>query len=109
MKVQFNAKTIEVTKTFAEKAARFGSQEYKLLREALRDFPDYQVVVKPTTTHRRTYIKGLTYEYMEIYISKCDKDGSIMNEFQYLRQGCNYAVAKKWFLMKFPEVNNFAA
>lgn len=109
MKVQFCTKTIEVTKTFAEKAAHFGSQEYDLMREVLRDLPDYQVVVKATITPRQTYIKGLTYEYMENYISKFDEDGSAMNEFQYLRQGYNYAAVKKWFLMKFPEVSNFAA
>ena len=53
--------------------------------------------------------KGLTYEYMESYISMVDEDGSLMKDFQCLRQGCNYAVVKKWFLTALPEINNFAA
>ena len=35
MKINFAAKTIEVTKTFANKASHFGSEEYYTLRTAM--------------------------------------------------------------------------
>lgn len=109
MKIRFATKTIEISKTFENKASNFGSEEYRTLRNAIHDLPDFQVVVKAAKPPRRTYMKGLTYEFMESYISMVDEDGSLMKDFQRLRQGCNYAVVKKWFLTALPEVNNFAA
>ena len=109
MKINFAAKTIEVTKTFADKASHFGSEEYYTLRTAMSDLPDFTVAIKMIRKPRRTYMKGLTYEYMESYISMVDEDGSLMKDFQCLRQSCNYAVVKKWFMTALPEINNFAA
>ena len=113
MKINFSSKTIEVTKTFANKASRFGSEEYTMLLTASRDLPDFTVVVKATKPVRRSYTKsptyGLTYESMGAYISMNDEDGSLMRDFQILRQGCSYGEIKKWFMTKFPEFNNFAA
>lgn len=109
MKINFASKTIEITKTFANKASRFGSEEYRTLRTAIHDLPDFQVVVKTAKSPRRTYMKGLTYEFMEQYISMHNEDGSIMQDFLCLRQGCSYNEIKKWFFAKFPEINNFAA
>ena len=109
MKIKFDSKTIEISKTFADKASHFGSMEYHELLIAMRDLPDFTVAIKMTRKPRRTYTKGLTYEYMESYISMVDEDGSLMKDFQCLRQGCSYAEIKRWFFAKFPEVNNFAA
>ena len=109
MKIRFATKTIEISKTFENKASNFGSEEYRTLRNAIHDLPDFQVVVKAAKPPRRTYMKGLTYEFMESFIALNDEDGSIMQEFQCLRQGCSYNEIKKWFFTKFPETNNFAA
>lgn len=109
MKVLFAARTIEVTKKFYKKSAIFGTQEYCMMREVLRDFPDFNVVVKAAPKSCQTYMKGLTYDYMASYISRVDKDGSIMRDFEILRQGCSYFEIKNWFMKLFPEVNNFAA
>ena len=109
MKINFAAKTIEVTKTFANKASNFGSEEYRTLRTAMSDLPDFTVAIKMTRKPRRTYMKGLTYEFMKQYISMYNEDGSIMQDFLYLREGCSYNEIKKWFIAKFPEINNFAA
>ena len=109
MKITFSSKTIEVTKTFANKASRFGSEEYKMLRTAINDLTGFEVVIKATPVRRRTYIGGLTYEAMEAYIAMSDEDGSLMRDFQILRQGCSYGEIKKWFMTVLPEFNNFAA
>lgn len=109
MKINFPSKTIEVTKTFANKASRFGSAEYKMLRTAMCDLPDFSVAIKTAPKRRRTSMRGLTYDAMEAYIAMSDKDGSLMRDFQILRQGCSYSDIKKWFMTVLPEFNNFAA
>lgn len=97
MKIRFATKTIEITKTFENKASNLGSEEYLTLRTAIHDLPDFQVVVKTAKTSRRTYMKGLTYEFMESFITLNDEDGSTMQDFLALRQMCSYAEIKRWF------------
>lgn len=109
MKIEFTTKTIEITKTFANKASNFGSEEYHALRTALHDLPNFEVAIKATAKPRRTYMKGLTYEVMESYIAMVDGDGTLLEEFRQVRQACGYGMAKKWFLSVFPDLNNFAA
>ena len=109
MKIRFEMKTIEISKTFANKASNFGSKEYHTLRTAMGDLPDFEVVIKATAKPRRTCTKGMTYDYMESYIAMVDGDGTLLEEFRKVRQACGYAIAKKWFLNLFPEINNFAA
>ena len=109
MKINFSSKTIEVTKTFANKASDFGSEEYYTLRAAMSDLPDFTVAIKTAPKRRRTSMSGLTYEAMAAYISMSDEDGSLMRDFQILRQGCSYGEIKKWFMTVLPEFNNFAA
>ena len=83
-----NARTIEVSKKFDILSSRFGSEEYKMLQEARRDYPGYKVVVATPKTSKssKPSFKGLTYEYMEKYISKHDgENNSIMKEYMTLR------------------------
>ena len=107
MKIDFAEKKIEITKTFAHKASCFGTKEYEALRAAINDLPDFRVVIKELIV-RRTYTKGLTYEFMTQYIFQSDVDGSLMEEFQAMRWH-GYAITKHWFLNKFPEINCNAA
>lgn len=111
MKVLFTTRTIEVTKTFAEKAAHFDTREYCELKDVLRDFPDFQVVIK--TVRRKKCINEydrITYARMMDCLSNCDRSEELMAEFMKLREcGCNYGQIKKWFMSKVPEFNNFAA
>jgi len=63
--------------------------------------------------------KGLTYEYMEIYIEKHDdEEKSIMAEFKMLRaeddvsvamdaESESYLVIRNWFLEQYPAVREF--
>ena len=61
-------KTLEITKTFAKAASRYGSEAYMKLRSARNDYPDFKVVIRSTTAKKQTCFKGLTYAYMEKYI-----------------------------------------
>jgi len=111
MKVMFSEKVIEVNKAFAEKAARFGSEEYRMLCTAMQDLPDFQVIVKAARkVQRRTPLGGINYERMIQHISICKNAEELMGEFMKLREyGYNYGQIRKWFLTRFPEFNNFAA
>ena len=109
MKIDFSSKTIEINKTFANKASHFGSAEFLELQTVTNELPDFCVVVKAARTPRRTYPKGMTYEFMESYISMADTDDSIMRDFQNLRKISNYATIKKWFMTVFPDSNVRAA
>ena len=72
--------SLGLTKSFAAKAAIFGSDEYKMLQEARRDYPGYKVTVGKTKEAKNIYA-GLDYAYMEKYIKSHDDDKqSIMNE-----------------------------
>ena len=108
MKIRFEMKTIEISKAFANKASNFGSEEYHALRSAMHDLPDFEVRVKATAKPRRTYAKGLTYDFMATYIASTP-DGSALNEFLAIRNMCSYTDVKKWFVAKFPEAQEFAA
>jgi len=61
MKIKNN--TIEITKTFAQKAARVGSPEYYELLKVRQENPSCTVEVKQTKS--KDSFKGLTYEYMK--------------------------------------------
>ena len=111
MKINFAAQTIEVTKTFANKASRFGSEEYQMLRTTMLDLPDFKIVVKATQkVQRRTPYGTLNYEQMIQYISTHEKSEELMDEFMKLRNlGYNYGQVKQWFLHRCFEFDNFAA
>ena len=118
--ITINAKnrTIEITKTFATAASKFGSQEYNDLRAACNDNPNFKVVTIVRKTARPKF-KGLTFKYMEAYIAKHDDENqSIMQEFKTLRaeteeaeealaESASYCEIKDWFLAKYPAVAQF--
>ena len=112
------ARTIEVTKTFAKSASKFGSPEYDELKAARLDNPSFRVVTVARKTARPKF-KGLTYEYMEKYISTHDDEKqSVMGEYKVKRAltdeakaglavSASYTEIKDWFFEKYPAVAQF--
>lgn len=108
--------TLVITKKFEKAASKFGSPEYKELKEARADFPNFKVVVRTVKQKKETY-KGLTYEYMETYIKKYEPKETreaVLKEFEdklFISEchskGRRYPAIKKWFLEKYPEVAKF--
>ena len=106
-------RTIELTKKFAADSSHFGTDEYKMLQEARRDYPNYKVVVV-SRKNSKTNFDGLNLDYMELYISKHDdEEHSIMSEFEILLardedskaaglQAAPFLKVKSWFLNKYP-------
>ena len=109
--------SLVLPKSFAAKAAIFGTDEYKMLQEARRDYPGYKVTVGKTKEAKNIYA-GLDYAYMEKYIAAHDKDGSIMAEYQMLRgeseeakainaRSASFLEIRSWFLKTFPAIEEF--
>lgn len=121
LKVNHQTRTIEMNKTFADKASRFGSDEYDALMLAREQNPGYtmKVITRKTTKSDKPSYKGLTYEYMEKYILAHDNENQkIMNEYLELRamtdeaedallESATYQEMKDWFLDKFPAIAEF--
>ena len=111
---------IEMTKKFAAAARKFGTQQYRDLQEARRDYPNFKVVtITRNTAGKQDFYKGLTDEFMESYIQKHDdEEQSIMAEYMMLRgksedakdhlvEPYSYGKMKKWFLKTFPAIADF--
>ena len=120
MTINYTSMTIEMTKAESKAAGRFGTDAYKDLIAALQQFPNYKIlVVTRAATKKSCDYKGLTYDYMEKYItSHDDEKKSIMAEYKDLRgesdeakdalaDSCSYQGIRKWFLEKYPEIAQF--
>ena len=112
--------SLVLTKSFAAKAAIFGSDEYKMLQEARRDYPGYKVTVgKAKNKEQKNIYAGLDYAYMEKYIAAHDNaEKSIMAEYQMLRgeseeakainaRSASFLEIRSWFLKTFPAIEAF--
>ena len=118
IKINFSERAIEMTKKFERKAQRYVSDAYKELQEARRDYPSFRVVVKSSSRKNKDSFKGLTYEYMEKYISLHDPENVIMGDFKILRgineddpemmtASASFKEIREWFFVTYPEIAEF--
>ena len=113
LRVDFKNSSLIMDKTFAKAASKVGSDEYNRLQRARLDYPDFTVMIREIrrNPNKESY-RGLTYSYMEYYISTHGNSAAIMKEYQEmrLRAACHsirYPHIKKWFLETYPEVAQF--
>ena len=112
--------TIEMNKTTAKRACKYGTEEYKALQEVRSAYPNYRIETVIRKVEKCEY-KGLTFEYMKQYIEQHDDaNKSKMEEFLNLRaeseeakeknaEAKSYAEIKNWFLKAFPAIEEFAS
>ena len=110
-------KKIRLPKAFAKASGKYGSEEYKLLMKMKKDVPNYEVIVEATRKQAKDNYKGLTYDYMERYISTKDNKDELMEKYNKLRgigtghdeiiKKAPYSKVKKWFLTTFPEIDEY--
>ncbi len=110
--------TIEMNKTTAKAASKFGTKAYDELQEVRRAYPNYSVVTIAKKASKPEY-KGLSFDYMKKYIAAHDDENqSIMAEYEMLcatskegkdamAEAASYADVKEWFLMTFPQIEKF--
>lgn len=114
--VNHSKKALEMTKTFATAASKYGTDSYMELVSAKRDFPNYTVIITKTS-HRKENYKGLTLEVMKKYITAHDgAESEVMKEFVSRTKNPDnmrvkvdsYGELRKWFLETHPEVKKAA-
>ncbi len=105
--------TIELSKTFAKAASLFGSEEYRQLQEARRDYPSYRVVtLKQKGTGNADFAK-LSFDFMDKYIANHEVSEELKAEYRSLRGlddnglAADFQIIKDWFLNTFPEFEKF--
>lgn len=113
LKIDMVNSAIVMDRTFARKCVIVGSAEYEKLQVARQNYPTYRVMRREIKKNpSKECYRGLTYAYMEKYISTHSIGTEIMNKYNELRlrtecHSVRYPHIKKWFLEQFPEVNEF--
>ena len=81
--LDFSKNTINMTESFSKKAENYGSTEYNMLQNALKDFPKFEIVVTKKTKRVKDAHKGIDVKFMYNYIKKHDNDEEeVMNLFK---------------------------
>lgn len=120
IRVNHEERKIELNKEYFRRIQNPRSEEYETLQMVRKDYPRYEVCLYTIkrNPNKKTY-KGLNYEYMETYILTHEPKETktvVLDEFYNMRQiaechkaSYGYAVIKKWFLKKYPEIAEFGA
>ena len=109
---------IEINTTFVKMMQDPLSDEYALLQKTRMENPTFAVRRRQIKTNpKKDTYKGLTYDYMEYYISTHepeDKVDEVLAYFEELKliSQCHgkrlcYPTIKKWFLNRYPDVAKF--
>ena len=108
-------RTIELSNTFASTAFIFGTEEYKQLQEARRDYPSYRVVTVKQKGSGKTEFAKLSFSFMDEYVKDHAPSDDIKATYLELRgldqnwkvdeNGLpeDHARIKNWFLNTFTE------
>lgn len=122
-KIDFAAKTLTITKAFADAAADPTSTEYAIIRQFQKDIEGLKIVRKthktPTKYHnasgettRCNQFKNLTYDNMERFMNalpESDDKVKMMETYAFIRydagliQPSAYAAVRSWFVAQFPK------
>jgi len=109
---------IEPNGTFMKAVENPMSDEYRLLQELRRDYPEYTVSRRQINWNRsQERYKGLKYEYMAWYINKYEVESKREEALRELEakidisrchsKGKRYPEVRKWFLDKYPNIAEF--
>ena len=118
IRVDFAKKRIVMDRAFAKNCANPASDEYTQLQRVRQDYPNFTVSTRTCKSNpEKESYKGLTYEYMENYITTHEEGENrvlVLKEFAEMRlisechsKAHRYPVIKNWFLNKYPEIANF--
>lgn len=114
MRIEFiNETTARVTKAFEKNAKIFGTPEYKLWREYLKENPGSIMITKTIKKNpeKKSY-KNHTFENMEAFIRVQENGTELMKEFNRQKelakiQNNPYRAVLAWFLEKFKGYDSY--
>ena len=111
--IYINDNEAMVSKKFEKNARVFGTPEFKLWREYLREFPNAKMITKSIKKNpdKRTN-KNLKYENMRQFIKEQDNAEELLQEFEKeIRmskiQSNPYKAVLAWFLQKFENYDSY--
>lgn len=114
------SQTLTITAKFAKMMNDPQSDEYKLVQQFRKDFPNLTITKKThkSATHYTTksgekfncnQFKNLTYDRMEKFIKALPKSEGYLREYTFVKdfasaiQTNGYTLVRKWFVAQFPE------
>lgn len=105
--INFEARTITITKKFGKEASEFGTEAFEIMKQLRAEFPDFQFVYKTIQKkENKESFKGLTIDEMKRFIAERSDEELItfekVVEIASCKQG-KYAIVKKWFLDNYKE------
>ena len=113
IRVDHAKKLLVMDRTFAKNAENVRSEEYAILQNVRADYPTYAVERRriKRNPNKETY-RGLTYAYMERYITTHDNADANFAEYRELRilaecHSVRYPRIKEWFLLTYPAVEKY--
>ena len=118
--IDFAAQTLTLTAAFADAANDPTSDEYALLCQLQRDFPNLHIVRKTRKTPTRYHNSDgtitahnkhdrLTYERMERFMNSLPDGAEYLKAYTELREKAEamclspYSAVSAWFMAQFPE------
>lgn len=113
-------RTLTITAKFASQMNNPDSEEYKLVTQLQKDFPNLTIAKKThkSPSHYTTksgekfncnQFKNLTCDNMKRFISALPEKDSYLREYEFVRdfafsiQTNGYTLVRKWFVAQFPE------
>ena len=111
--IYINDNEAMVSKKFEKNARVFGTPEFKLWREYLREFPNAKMITKSIKKNPdKKTTKNLKYENMRQFIKDQDNAEELLQEFEKeVRmskiQSNPYRAVLAWFLQKFEDYDSY--
>ena len=108
-KINFANNTLVMNYKFHAASQEYGTDENKLVKAILTDFPTLTVIVKAgrdvKTTNKN---KRLTYENMEKHISAYENSAELLDVFETVKAlsktaASPYKYVTDWFVAQFPD------
>ena len=114
MKIEvINETTARVSKAFEKNAKIFGTPEYKLWKEYLKEFPNATMTTKTIKKNpdKKTY-RNMTYKNMELFIEAQENSETLKKEFERQRkmskvQTNPYKAVLAWFCKEFAGYDDY--
>lgn len=110
-KIDFVTNTLTMNHKFAAAAKVYNSEENKLMKEILADFPTLTIVEQSGRVQKTTRPNTrLTYENMEKHIRAYDNAAELLNVFETVKAlsttcASPYKYVADWFKQQFPDYN----
>ena len=105
-KMDFETKTLIVTREFAKGLEKMASKECKIYMHFKGLVPDLKIAYRTHITNKPNHNKGLTYKKMERFIKTYSNSDELLDEFNKVVEYAgfmnnSYAIVNKWFIADF--------